>query len=166
MRILLITFIFVSIAFSQDKMILKSGKQLVSGIINNYKKYDTKSNLIDFDSEQYLKSQIALLILHNGKVFFRSGMTITEYNALSIRNKAVADKKFSSKDFSNHNYELLRSFNAFERQAYLQHFNNTKYSSQEINISARDVANGALAGVCLFVLALSYYMMHGSLGYG
>ena len=143
-------------------MILKSGKQLVSGIINNYKKYDTNSNLIDFDSEQYLKSQIALLTLHSGKVFFRSGMTITEYNALSIRNKAVADKKFSSKDFSNHNYELLRSFNAFERQAYLQHFNNTKYSSQEINY----VVNGALAGVCLFVLALSYYMMYGSLGYG
>ena len=118
MRILLITFIFVSIAFSQDKMILKSGKQLVSGIINNYKKYDTNSNLIDFDSEQYLKSQIALLTLHSGKVFFRSGMTITEYNALSIRNKAVADKKFSSKDFSNHNYELLRSFNAFEKSLF------------------------------------------------
>ena len=166
MKNFIYTLLLFSTVFSQDKIILKSGKQLVSGIINNYKKYDTNSNLIDFDSKQYLKSQIALLTLHNGKVFFRSGMTTTEYNALSIRNKAVADKKFSSKDFSNHNYELLRSFNAFERQAYLQHFNNTKYSSQEINISAKDVANGALAGVCLFVLALSFYMMHGSLGYG
>ena len=79
-------------------------------------------------------------------------MTISKYNSLPIINKALADKKFSSKDFSNHNYELLRSFDAFERQAYLQHFNSTKSSSHKSTVDY--IGNLACAGGCITALAI------------
>ena len=93
-------FIFISLLFSmvqsQDRMILNTGKEIILSDRINFTNYDANSYFI-FNSNRYRKSKIALLRLHNGRVLFRSGMTISKYNSLPIINKALADKSLVQK---------------------------------------------------------------------
>ena len=66
-----------------------------------------------------------MFVLQNCKIIIRSGMHLSKYNALSLEKKAVADKRFSSKDFKNINYALLGSLDEKETQVYLMNFNDS-----------------------------------------
>ena len=52
-------------------------------------------------------------------------MHLSKNNALSLEKKAVADKRFSSKDFKNINYALLGSLDEKETQVYFMKFNDS-----------------------------------------
>ncbi len=113
----------ISFLFSQDKMILRSGEEIILKDRTNYTDYDSKDNFIYYNSKYYGKNRIALVILENGDIIFRSGMPFSKYKSLSIEKKARADKRTSSKKFKNINYALLGNLNEQETQAYLINFN-------------------------------------------
>ena len=116
-----------SILFSQDKMILKSGKEIV--LKNNINlKTINQSWFIENHSRRYSKESIALITLNNGDIIFRSGMPISEYEMLDIVGKATADAKTSSKKFKNINQRLLDGLNEEQRQIYLTTFGNPNSS--------------------------------------
>ena len=116
-----------SILFSQDKMILKSGKEIVLSANNNLKTMNRVGFLVNH-SRYYSKESIALITLNNGDIIFRSGMPISEYEMLDIVGKATADAKTSSKKFKNINQRLLDGLNEEERQIYLTTFGNPNSS--------------------------------------
>ena len=99
-----------SILFSQDKMILKSGKEIVLSANNNLKTMN-QTWYLGNNSKQYNKKNIALITLNSGEIIFRSGMPISQYRELTIFGKAIADAKVSSEVYKNINYDLLKSLN-------------------------------------------------------
>ena len=125
MRILLINFIFISIAFSQDKMILKSGEEIILEDRTNYYDYNFEDSFIFYDSKYFSKKNIAQLKLDNGDIIFKSGMPFSKYESLSIKKKAKADKRTSSKKFKNINQTLLDGLNEEQKQIYLIAYDNT-----------------------------------------
>ena len=122
MRILLITFIFVSIAFSQDKMILKSGNEVILTNGNNLKTMN-QTWYFENNSKRYNKKNIALITLNNGEIIFRSGLPISQYRMLSITGKAIADAKTSTELYKNINYDLLKSLDENDNKIYMSKFN-------------------------------------------
>ena len=124
MRILLINFIFISIAFSQDKMILKSGEEIILEDRTNYYDYNFEDSFIFYDSKYFSKKNIAQLKLDNGDIIFKSGMPFSKYESLSIKKKAKADKRTSSKKFKNIN-QTLDGLNEEQKQIYLTSYNST-----------------------------------------
>ena len=116
-----------SILFSQDKMILKSGKEIV--LKNNINlKTINQSWFIENHSRRYSKESIALITLNNGDIIFRSGMPISEYAKLDIIGKATADAKTSSQNFKNINQKLLDGLNEEQKKIYLRSFGNPNSS--------------------------------------
>ena len=114
-----------SILFSQDKMILKGGEEIILLDRTNFIDYDDSYSFIEYKSKYYAKNKIALLILNNSEIIIRSGIPISIYNSLSLEKKAAADKRFSSKDFKNTNYALLGSLDEKDTQTYLTNFNDS-----------------------------------------
>ena len=123
--LIIIILTFFSVAVSQGKMILNNGKEIILSDRINFTNYDPNSYFIMINSNRYLKSKIALLRLQNGKVLFRSGLTISEYNSLPIIDKAKADKRTSSKKFKNINQTLLDGLNEEQKQIYLIAYDST-----------------------------------------
>lgn len=123
----------ISFLFSQDKMILRSGEEIILKDRTNYTDYYSNDSFIFYNSKYYGKNKIALIVLENGKIIFRSGMIMSKYNSLSIKEKSLADKKLSSKVFKNINYALLGNLNEEETQIYLTNFNDPSslYGSQK-----------------------------------
>ena len=116
-----------SILFSQGKMILKSGKEIV--LKNNINlKTINQSWFIKNHSRRYNKKGVAIIALNNGDIIFRSGMLISEYEMLDIAGKATADAKTSTKNFKNINRRLLDGLNEQQKQIYLTAFGNTNSS--------------------------------------
>ena len=116
-----------SILFSQDKMILKSGKEIVLSANNNLNTMN-RVGFLENHSRRYSKESIALITLNNGDIIFRSGMPISEYVMLDIAGKATVDAKTSSKKFKNINQRLLDGLNEQQKQIYLTAFGNTNSS--------------------------------------
>ena len=117
-----------STVFSQDKIILKSGKEIVLSADNNLKTMNRVGFLVNH-SRYYSKESIALITLNNGDIIFRSGMPISEYEMLDIAGKAMADAKTSSKKFKNINQRLLDGLNEEQKLIYLRVFGNPNSSS-------------------------------------
>ncbi len=116
-----------SILFSQDKMILKSGKEIVLSANNNLKTMN-RVGFLENHSRRYSKESIALITLNNGDIIFRSGMPISEYVMLDIAGKATVDAKTSSKKFKNINQRLLDGLSEEQKQIYLKAFGNPNSS--------------------------------------
>ena len=111
-----------SILFSQDKMILKSGKEIVLSPNNNLKTMN-QTWYVGNNSKRYNKKNIALITLNNGEIIFRSGMPISQYRELTIFGKAIADAKTSTELYKNINYDLLKSLNENDNKIYMSKFN-------------------------------------------
>ena len=111
-----------SILFSQDKMILKSGKEIVLSPNNNLKTMN-QTWYLGNNSKRYNKKNIALITLNNGEIIFRSGMSISQYQELTIFGKAIADAKTSTELYKNINYDLLKSLNENDNKIYMSKFN-------------------------------------------
>ena len=111
-----------SILFSQDKMILKSGKEIVLSPNNNLKTMN-QTWYLGNNSKRYNKKNIALITLNNGEIIFRSGMPISQYRELTIFGKAIADAKTSTELYKNINYDLLKSLNENDNKIYMSKFN-------------------------------------------
>ena len=114
-----------SILFSQDKMILKSGKEIILDDRTNYTNYEKNKSFIVYNSKFYGKKSIAQLKLDNGDIIFKSGMPISKYESLSIEKKAKADRRTSSKKFKNINQTLLDGLNEEQKQIYLIAYDST-----------------------------------------
>ena len=111
-----------SILFSQNKMILKSGKEIVLSANNNLKTMN-QTWYVGNNSKRYNKKNIALITLNNGEIIFRSGMPISQYRELTIFGKAIADAKTSTELYKNINYDLLKSLNENDNKIYMSKFN-------------------------------------------
>ena len=127
MKKFIYTLLLFSTVFSQDKIILKSGKEIVLSADNNLKTMN-RVGFLENHSRRYSKESIALITLNNGDIIFKSGMPISEYAKLDIVGKAKADAKTSSKKFKNINQKLLDGLNEEERQIYLTTFGNPNSS--------------------------------------
>ena len=127
MKKIIIILTLFSIAISQDKMILKSGKEIVLSADNNLKTMN-RIGFLENHSRRYSKESIALITLNNGEIIFRSGMPISEYAKLDIIGKATADAKTSSQNFKNINQKLLDGLNEEQKQIYLRAFGNPNSS--------------------------------------
>ena len=127
MKKIIIILTLFSIAIGQDKMILKSGKEIVLSGNNNLKTMN-RFAFLENHSRRYSKESIALITLNNGEIIFRSGMPISEYAKLDIAGKATADAKTSSQNFKNINQRLLDGLNEQQKQIYLTAFDNTNSS--------------------------------------
>ena len=57
-----------SILFSQDKMILKGGEEIILLDRTNFIDYDDSYSFIEYKSKYYAKNKIALLIINNGEM--------------------------------------------------------------------------------------------------
>ena len=117
-----------STVFSQDRMILYTGEEIVVNEKINLSDFNSNSSYINLNSKFYSKSKVALVVSSEGKTLFRSGMTTSKYNSLSIEKKAKVDRKFSSVGFKNINNELISTLNNKERELYLNTFENYKIS--------------------------------------
>jgi len=106
----------------QDKMILKSGVELIITNGNNFKTMN-QTWYFENNSKRYNKKNIALITLNNGEIIFRSGMPISQYRELTIFGKAIADAKVSSEVYKNINYDLLKSLNENDNKIYMSKFN-------------------------------------------
>ena len=114
-----------STVFSQDKIILKSGEEIILEDRTNYYDYNFEDSFIFYDSKYFSKKNIAKLKLDNGDIIFKSGMPFSKYESLSIKKKAKADKRTSSKKFKNINQTLLDGLNEEQKQIYLTSYNST-----------------------------------------
>ena len=120
MKKIIIILTLFSIAIGQDKMILKSGKEIVLSDNNNLKTMN-RFGFLENHSRRYSKESIALITLNNGDIIFKSGMPISEYAKLDIVGKAKADANTSSQNFKNINQKLLDGLNEEQKQIYLRH---------------------------------------------
>ena len=111
-----------STVFSQDKMILKSGDEVILKNGNNLKTMN-QTWYVGNNSKRYNKKNIALITLNNGEIIFRSGMPISQYRELTIFGKAIADAKTSTELYKNINYDLLKSLNENDNKIYMSKFN-------------------------------------------
>ena len=100
MKIIIIILTLFSISIGQNKMILKSGKEIVLSADSNLKTMN-RVGFLENHSRRYSKESIALITLNSGDIIFRSGMPISEYAKLDIIGKATADAKTSSQNFSS-----------------------------------------------------------------
>tara|TARA_B100001121_G_C18500313_1_gene531679 strand:+ start:172 stop:657 length:486 start_codon:yes stop_codon:yes gene_type:complete len=122
--IIIIILTFFSIAVSQGKMILNNGEVIVANKEINLSDINSNNSFINFNSKFYSKSKVALVISSEDKILFRSGMLVSKYNSLSIKQKAKVDRKYSSVGFKNINNELINTLNTKERELYLNTFEN------------------------------------------
>jgi len=127
MKIIFFTLMLLHFLHGQDKMILKSGVELIITNGNNFKTMN-QTWYFENNSKRYNKKNIALITLNNGEIIFRSGMPISEYAKLDIAGKATADAKTSSQNFKNINQRLLDGLNEQQKQIYLTAFDNTNSS--------------------------------------
>ena len=116
---------FKSILLSQDKMILKSGEEIILEDRTNYYDYNLEDSFIFYNSKYFSKKNIAQLKLNNGDIIFKSGMPFSKYESLSIKKKAKADKRTSSKKFKNINQTLLDGLNEEQKQIYFIAYDST-----------------------------------------
>ena len=160
MKKIIIILTLFSIAVSQGKMILKTGEEIVLKEKINLSDFNSNSSYINQNSKYYSKSKVALAVSSEGEILFRSGMSISKYNSLSIVKKAKADNKFSSVGFKNINYALLGNLNEEETQIYLKSYGNT--------VSSPGKSFGIFAGACSVVMIAiifsSPYFMSAGLG--
>ena len=127
MKKIIIVLTLSCIAVSQDKMILKTGEEIVVNEKINLSDVNSNSNYINLNSKYYSKSKVAIIVSYDGKTLFRSGMPISKYNSLNIEKKAKADRKYSSVGFKNINTELISTLNNKDRELYLNTYENYKY---------------------------------------
>ena len=127
MKKIIIILTLFSIAVSQGKMILKNGEMIVVNKDINLSDINSNSSYISLNSKFYSKSKVALVISSENKTLFRSGMLVSKYNSLSIKQKAKVDRKYSSVGFKNINNELINTLNNKERKLYLNTFENYNY---------------------------------------
>ena len=125
MKKLIIILTLFSIAIGQDKMILKSGEEIILEDRTNYYNYNLEDSFIFYNSKYFSKKNIAQLKLDNGDIIFKSGMPFSKYESLSIKKKAKADKRTSSKKFKNINQTLLDGLNEEQKQIYLIAYDST-----------------------------------------
>ena len=125
MKKLIILLTLFSVAISQDKMILKSGEEIILEDRTNYYDYNLEDSFIFYNSKYFSKKNIAQLKLNNGDIIFKSGMPFSKYESLSIKKKAKADKRTSSKKFKNINQTLLDGLNEEQKQIYLIAYDST-----------------------------------------
>ena len=125
MKKLIIILTLFSIAIGQDKMILKSGEEIILEDRTNYYDYNLEDSFIFYNSKYFSKKNIAQLKLDNGDIIFKSGMPFSKYESLSIKKKAKADKRTSSKKFKNINQTLLDGLNEKQKQIYLIAYDST-----------------------------------------
>ena len=145
MKIIIILLTLFSIAISQDKMILKSGEEIILKDRTNSVDYNDKSSFVKYNSKYYGKNKIALIILENGETVFRSGMKISDYDSLSLIEKSLADRRFSSYDYKNINEDLINELNEEEKQLYLQ------------NLNKPVLTLGKAGGACIIIMLLSAF---------
>ena len=122
-----------SILSCQDKMILKSGKEIVLSANNNLKTMN-QTWYLGNNSKQYNKKNIALITLNSGEIIFRSGMPISQYQELTIFGKAIADAKASSEVYKNINYDLLKSLDENDNKIYMSKFNDSMLRNKNSRI--------------------------------
>lgn len=127
MRKIIIILTLFSIAISQDKMILKTGEEIVFEKIN-LSDVNSNSNYINQNSKYYSKNKVALVVSSEGKTLFRSGIPISKYNSLDIVKKAKLDREFSSVDYQNRNDELLQTLGDKDKNLYLETFENVSFN--------------------------------------
>ena len=125
MKKFIYTLLLFSTIFSQDKIILKSGEEIIFEDRTNYYDYNFEDSFIFYDSKYFSKKNIAQLKLDNGDIIFKSGMPFSKYESLSIKKKAKADKRTSSKKFKNINQTLLDGLNEEQKQIYLIAYDRT-----------------------------------------
>ena len=125
MKKLIILLTLFSVAISQDKMILKNGEEIILEDRTNYYNYNLEDSFIFYNSKYFSKKNIAQLKLENGDIIFKSGMPFSKYESLSIKKKAKADKRTSSKKFKNINQTLLDGLNEEQKQIYLIAYDST-----------------------------------------
>ena len=125
MKNFIYTLLLFSTVFSQDKIILKSGEEIILEDRTNYYDYNFEDSFIFYDSKYFSKKNIAQLKLDNGDIIFKSGMPFSKYESLSIKKKAKADKRTSSKKFKNINQTLLDGLNEEQKQIYLIAYDST-----------------------------------------
>ena len=125
MKKLIIILTLFSIAIGQDKMILKSGEEIILEDRTNYYDYNHEDSFIFYNSKYFSKKNIAQLKLDNGDIIFKSGMPFSKYESLSIKKKAKADKRTSSKKFKNINQTLLDGLNEEQKQIYFIAYDST-----------------------------------------
>ena len=125
MKKLIIILTLFSIAIGQDKMFLKSGEEIILEDRTNYYDYNLEDSFIFYNSKYFSKKNIAQLKLDNGDIIFKSGMPFSKYESLSIKKKAKADKRTSSKKFKNINQTLLDGLNEEQKQIYLIAYDST-----------------------------------------
>ena len=125
MKKLIIILTLFSIAIGQDKMILKSGEEIILEDRTNYYDYNLEDSFIFYNSKYFSKKNFAQLKLDNGDIIFKSGMPFSKYESLSIKKKAKADKRTSSKKFKNINQTLLDGLNEEQKQIYLIAYDST-----------------------------------------
>ena len=118
MKKIIIILTLFSIAVSQGKMILNNGEVIVVNKDINLSDINSNSSYINLNSKFYSKSKVALVISSENKTLFRSGMLVSKYNSLSIKQKAKVDRKYSSVGFKNINNELINTLNNKERKLY------------------------------------------------
>ena len=145
MKIIIILLTLFSIAISQDKMILKSGEEIILKDRTNSVDYNDKSSFVKYNSKYYGKNKIALIILENGETVFRSGMEISDYDSLTLIEKSLADRRFSSYDYKNINEDLINELNEEEKQLYLQ------------NLNKPVLTLGKVGGACITIILLSAF---------
>ena len=122
MKIIFFTLMLLHFLHGQDKMILKSGVELIITNGNNFKTMN-QAWYFENNSKRYNKKNIALITLNNGEIIFRSGMPISQYRELTIFGKAIADAKTSTELYKNINYDLLKSLNENDNKIYMSKFN-------------------------------------------
>ena len=122
MKKIIYAILLSSTVFSQDKMILKYGNEVILTNGNNLKTMN-QTWYLGNNSKQYNKKNIALITLNSGEIIFRSGMPISQYQELTIFGKAIADAKVSSEVYKNINYDLLKSLDENDNKIYMSKFN-------------------------------------------
>ena len=145
MKIIFFILSFLHFLQGQDKMILKSGEEIILKDRTNSVDYNDKSSFIKYNSKYYGKNKIALIVLENGETVFRSGMKISDYDSLTLIEKSLADRRFSSYDYKNINEDLINELNEEEKQLYLQ------------NINKPVLTLGKVGGACITIILLSAF---------
>ena len=72
MKKLIILLTLFSVAISQDKMILKSGEEIILEDRTNYYNYNLEDSFIFYNSKYFSKKNIAQLKLDNGDIIFKT----------------------------------------------------------------------------------------------
>ena len=149
MKKIIIILILFSIAFSQGKVILNTGEEIVVNEKINLSELNSKSSFIILNSKFYSKNKVALVVSSEGKTLFRSGIPIFKYNSLGIAKKAKLDREFSSADYQNRNDELLQTLSDNDMYLYLETFEKVSFNYKGFIFKA--------CGSCALIMLISVF---------